>query len=91
MKARMGESATRKQYDFFIGAKREILKSKAKIRSGYAGLFWFGDDYSDIENMKGIQEFTNGDILFHKEVGPEGSHSDRGRRYGAVADQILTE
>ena len=39
-------------------------------------MFWFSDDYSDIEDIRGLREFTKEDILTKQLVEPEGSHSD---------------
>ena len=76
MKAQLGGSVVRDRFDSYIKTNRVLLISRQKVRSGYSGLFWFSDDYKDIEDIRGLQEFTNGDILFYKEVGPQGSHSD---------------
>ena len=76
MKAKLGGTAAQVQFDLFIKSNHEFLESNINIRSGYAGLFWFSDDYQSIEDVRGIREFTNCDILTKRKVEPDGSHSD---------------
>ena len=76
MKAKLGGTVAQKQFDLFIKSNHEYLENNFKKKNGYVGLFWFSDDYSTIEDVRGLWEFTNGDILTKQKIEPEGSHSD---------------
>ena len=39
------------------------------------GLFWFKEDYSDIDELVGHINFTDGDVVAKRTILPEGSHS----------------
>jgi hypothetical protein len=41
----------------------------------FVGLFWFKEDYSDIDELVGRAYFTDGDIAVKKTILPKGSHS----------------
>ena len=76
MRAKLGGLLTQYKYDLFIRSNRTAFLAKEKMTSGYAGLFWFSDDYKIIEDVRDMKEFTYGDVLFKRELGPGGSHSD---------------
>ena len=61
--------------DPYTKARRELLSGNSKILSSYAGLFWFDDSCSSIEDVKGLVEFTDTDVRYRKTVLPDGSHA----------------
>ena len=46
------------------------------IKSAFAGLFWFNDDYTEVTDICGIREFTKGDVIAKLSVSPDGGHID---------------
>ena len=51
-------------------------ENSEKIEPSYAGLFWFNDDYTAIDDLVGVREFSSSDIRMKKKVVPLGNHSE---------------
>ena len=52
----------------------EYIENNMKCLS-YVGLFWFKEDYTDIDELVGHVSFTDGDVATKRTILPKGSHS----------------
>jgi len=82
-------SALNKLSQFLVENERELLSQSVSlsslkydidlstvINSSFVGLFWFNDDYDEVEGICGVREFTKGDVIAKTNLSPDGGHID---------------